>query len=100
MFRSSSVAGCWTELVNRLDASGVVAGWSAAEPELAGLATLGELPHRVAPGADRDHADGVLGALVRLAAIDGRNDPDAVLVLLHLLSDGARALASRLSDLA
>jgi hypothetical protein len=100
MFRSSSVAGCWLELVNRLDSTGVVAGWSAAESELAGLATLGELPGRVAPGGDRDRVDGVLGALVRLAAVDGGNDPDAVLVLLHLLSDGACALAARLSDLA
>jgi hypothetical protein len=48
------------------------------------------------PPAD---ADEVIGALVRLAAADGADDPDAVLVLLHLLSGGVRALAAKLAHL-
>jgi hypothetical protein len=35
-----------------------------------------------------------MGALVRLAAADGADDPDAVLVVLHLLSGGVHALAA------
>jgi hypothetical protein len=100
MFRCPSVVGSWPVLAGRLDATGVIARWSAVEPALAGLTSLDGLPSWVAPGTDRDRADEVLGALVRLAAVDGGDDPDAVLVLLHLLSDGARALAARLRDLA
>ena len=45
------------------------------------------------------HADEVIGALVRLAAADGADDPDALLVLLHLLSGGVHALAAKLAHL-
>ena len=44
-------------------------------------------------------ADEVIGALVRLAAADGADDPDALLVLLHLLSGGVHALAAKLAHL-
>jgi hypothetical protein len=99
MFRDPSIAGDWPALVARLDAACVLVRWGAAEPVLAGVSGLAELPRCVAAGTDRDRADDVLGALVRLAAADGSDDPDAVLVLLHLLSDGAYAMAARLRDL-
>jgi len=100
MFRCPSVVGSWPVLVGRLDAAGVPASWGAVEPALSGLASVEDLSSWVAPDVDRDRVDAVLGALVRLAAADGGDDRDAVLVLLHLLSDGARALAARLRDLA
>lgn len=70
----------------------------AAPPGLAALAGLARLAAELRPGVDPQRADDVLGALVRLAAVDGHGDPDALLALLHLLSDGARALAGRLPD--
>ena len=58
-----------------------------------------ELASLVSVGTDPARADAVIGALVRLAAADGGRDDDALLVLLHLLSDMVLALAARLADL-
>jgi hypothetical protein len=99
MFCDDSVAGSWPALVARLDAAGTMPRWAAREPALTGMADVGDLAAVCARGADRDRADQVIGALVRRAARDGGDDPDAVLVLLHLLSDGVLALAARLRGL-
>jgi hypothetical protein len=45
----------------------------------------------------RTRQNQVLGALVRIGARAGGDDPDAVLVALHLLSNGLYASAARLS---
>jgi hypothetical protein len=66
---------------------------------LTGLAGVDELAAVLVRGADPDRADRVVGALVRCAARDGGDDGDAVLLLLHLLSDGVLALAGRLRGL-
>lgn len=100
MFCDSSVAGSWPALVSRLDAAGILVRWTAAEPALDGIGSVADLTKLLAPGTDRDRADDLLGALVRLAAADGGDDPDAVLLLVHLLSDGAYALVRRLRDMA
>jgi len=99
VFCDDSLAGSWPVLVARLDAAGTVPRWAAAEPALLGLAGVGDLTGLVARGGDPDRADRVIGALVRWAAGDGGGDGDAVLVLLHLLSDGVLALAARLRGL-
>lgn len=99
MFRDDTVAGSWAHLQSRLDAAQAVACWADAEPALAGLTRVGELAGLTRVGCDRARADEVLGALVRRAAADGGDDPDAVLVLMHLLADGVRVLAGRLADL-
>lgn len=99
MFRDDTVAGSWAHLESRLDAAQAVARWAEAEPVLAGLTCVEELAELTRVGCDRDRADEVLGALARRAAADGGDDPDAVLVLMHLLADGVRVLAGRLADL-
>lgn len=38
-------------------------------------------------------------ALVRVAAVDGMNDPDAATVLVHLLEAGVRRLVRQISEL-
>ena len=96
MFRDAMVAGCWAGLVARLDSSDAAARWAVREPVLSGAVSVGAFAEQA---ADRRRADEVLGALVRLAAADGGDEPDALLVALHLLSDGALALAGRLADL-
>lgn len=96
MFTDHRFAGSWPDLLARLDAAHKVPTWVAAEPVLTGLSGVGDITRTLGKGADRDRANEVLGALVRLAARDGGNDADAVLLLLHLLSDGVQALARRI----
>jgi hypothetical protein len=74
----------------------VVRGWATTITELADLETVEDLL-----GAWRDPArtNQVLLALVRLAAVDGSRDDDALLLLLHLLSGVVRRLVRQLADL-
>jgi len=92
MFRSAVVAGDWSMLIERLDATATMFGWASGRPSLAGITSVADLPAAVNGGS---RPDDVLWALVQVAAADGGDDPDAVLVLLHLLADGASALASK-----
>jgi hypothetical protein len=94
-----TICGDWPALAARLDAADTLACWAASEPALARLGGVAELAARTQPGSDPGRADELLGAVVRLAAVDGGDDEDAVLVLLYLLADGARALARQLRDL-
>ena len=67
----------WPVLAERVERSGRWPSWVIAEPALACVAGLQEV---AALAADRDHpgdADALLGALVRLGAMDGGNDQDA-----------------------
>ena len=99
MFNDPAIAGSWPALVDRLDRTGRVSVWATQAPALAGLRTVDELPAMVAETVSPARADRVIGALVRLAAADGADDPDAVLVLLHLLSGGVHTLAAKLGHL-
>ena len=97
MFDMDSYAGNWGELVERLDRSQTVATWSVDDPALAGLTDTGQLAELTQRGCDTRRADRILDALVRRAA--GRDgDDDALLLLLHLLSDMVVALATDLTD--
>lgn len=96
MFCDDSLAGSWSALTARLDATDALHRWSVMEPALDGLGCVGELTVVLRRGADADRADEVMGALVRSAARDGGDDADAVQLLLHLLSDGVLALAHRM----
>jgi len=98
VYRDHRLAGCWEDLLARLDRDATLAGWARLEPALADRVCLAEVAAELRRGADPHRADDILGALVRLAAADGHDDGDAVLLLLHLLSDGATALAARLPD--
>ena len=92
-----STLGAWSELADRLDAAGRPAVWSQV-PALASLATIHQLRDWTARGHP-ERADGVLGALVGLAAAHGGNDDDAALVVLHLLEPGATQVARRFRHL-
>ena len=97
MFCDDRFAGSWPDLVARLDTAETVSEWAAADPALTGLTRMDDITRNLSKGADPDRADEVVGGLVRLAAPDGGDDADAVLLLLHLLSDGVLALGRRMS---
>ena len=99
MFNDPAIAGSWPALVDRLDRSGRLSVWATHAPALTGLRTSDELPALVAETVPPARADQVIGALVRLAAVDGADDPDAVLVVIHLLSGGVHTLAAKLAHL-
>ena len=98
VFHDDTIAGSWPALVARLDGpGGRLAQWRAAEPALADVGRAdGQFDLQ---GYERDRADAVLGALVRLAAADGGDDQDALVLLLHLLSGMVWSLARQLADL-
>ena len=90
------LVGSWPHLVRRLDTNQVMSRWSIAEPALVGVSSVGDLPRLTRhsqPARDR-----VFGAVVRTAALRGGNDPDATLVVLHLMAEAATGLANRLAD--
>jgi hypothetical protein len=83
----------WPVLAERVERSGRWPSWVIAEPALASARGLQEV---ALIAADRDHpgdADALLGALVRLGAVDGGNDQDAAGAVVLLLSNGADQLA-------
>lgn len=90
-----AVVGGWTDWVGRLERSGTLAVWRSAEPALGAVSALHQLSEVVRRDTDHAEADEVLAALVRLAARDGGDQPDAALVVVHLLRDGVEGLARR-----
>jgi len=99
VFNDPAIAGNWATLADRIDRTGRLNVWATHAPALTGLRTVDDLPAMVAETVPPARADRVIGALVRLAAADGADDPDAVLVLLHLLSGGVHTLAAKLGHL-
>jgi len=101
---SSPAARCfgvtWPALADRLDHVGALTRWSLAEPALGQFQSVRDLAEATALGSDTDAADVALGALIRLAAVDGGDDEDAALVVAHLLTPGTRQMASTMRDLA
>jgi hypothetical protein len=98
MFNDPTIVGSWPTLAARLD-GGVLARWASAEPDLALLTTVSDLVAVCSDGAEYERSNAVLAALVRLAAVDGRRDEDALLLLLHLLSGLVWTMAGQLRDL-
>ena len=84
-------------MLEQLDRAGAFARWQRQEAALEAVSSLADLPCHTGRGADRGDADRIVGALVRIAAVDGVADADAALVLVHLLSAGILALAARLN---
>lgn len=95
MFRDDRYAGNWEDLVHRLDTGATIPGWAVHQPALAGLNCVEDVLAATAAGNAPAQIDEVLGALVRMAAADGGGEPDAVLLVLHLLSPGVAAMAAR-----
>lgn len=99
MFRNDSLAGSWTALAERLDRAAALHKWALDEPALGGVDRAEDLARLTAPGSDPARADRVLGALGRLSCAAGGRDDDALLLLLHLLSDMVVPMAGQLADL-
>jgi hypothetical protein len=87
------VAGGWPKLVARPDTAETARRYAAADPALTGRAGVDDITGAPAKGAGPDRADEVPGS-VRPAARYGGDNADGD-PLLHLLSDGVPALASR-----
>jgi hypothetical protein len=98
MFYDPTIVGSWPALAARLDEGAVLARWAEAEPNLAGLTTVAELLAAWDEDGD-DRTNVVLAALVRLAAVDGGRDDDALLLTLHLLSGLVWTTVAQLRDL-
>jgi hypothetical protein len=99
MFRNDSLAGSWTALVERLDRDAVLDRWAMDEPALHGVHRIADLARLTAAGTDVSRADEVVGSLVRLASAAGGRDDDALLLVVHLLSDMVLPMAAQLADL-
>src|SRR3954465_2487475 len=99
MFYDPTIVGSWPTLAARLDADAVLARWAKAEPDLAGLSPVAELLSVWSEDGGSDRTDAVLAALVRLAAVDGGQDDDALLLTLQLLSGQVWTMAAQLKDL-
>jgi hypothetical protein len=99
MFYDPTIVGSWPALVARLDDDAVLARWATAELDLAGLTTVDELLAVWTEDGGNDRTNVVLAALVRLAALDGGRDDDALLLTLHLLSGLVWTMAEQLRDL-
>ncbi len=99
MFHDPTIVGSWPALAERLDDDFVLARWAATEPDLAGLATVADLLDVWTEDGGHDRTNAVLAALVRLAAVDGGRDDDALLLTLHLLSGLVWTMAEHLEDL-
>ena len=87
------VAGGWPKLVTQLGTAETARQYAAADPALTGRAGVDDITGAPAKGAGPDRADEVPGS-VRPAARYGGDNADGD-PLLHLLSDGVLALASR-----
>ena len=66
---------------------------------MAGLTSAAELLAVWSEDGGSDRTNAALAALVRLAAVDGGHDDDALLLTLHLLSGMVWATAAQLRDL-
>ena len=84
-----------TSFTTRLDAADTLRRWSAQEPALAAMGTVQAIREALQPGSDPARWDTLMGALLRLAARDGGDDADAVLLVLHLVDLGSRRLRQR-----
>ncbi len=99
MFYDPTIVGSWPTLAARLDDDAILARWATAELDLAGLTTVDELLAVWTEDGGSDCTNVVLAALVRLAAVDGGRDDDALLLTLHLLSGLVWTMAEQLRDL-
>jgi hypothetical protein len=99
MFHDPTIVGSWPSLATRLDDEGVLVCWAAAEPDLAGLITIADLLAVWTQDGGYDRMNAVLAALVRLAAVDGGRDDDALLLTMHLLSGLVWTMVAQLEDL-
>ena len=98
MFDATLLGESRGDLAARLDAADTFGRWAGLVPELAAdesVDTVAGVFGALAPGAPAARWDRLLWSLLRLAAPDGGDQPDAVLVVLHALAGGASRLVNR-----
>ncbi|WP_299960101.1 hypothetical protein [uncultured Modestobacter sp.] len=99
MFHDPTIVGSWPALTARLDGDAVLTRWATTEPALAGITGVADLVAACSETSEHERSNAVLGALVRLAAVDGGCDGGALELLLHLLSGLVWTMARQLRDL-
>nr|WP_243851383.1 hypothetical protein [Modestobacter marinus] len=99
MFHDPTIVGSWPALAARLDANAALPRWAEFEPALVGLAAVADLVEVCSKSSEHKRSNAVLAALVRLAAVDGGRDDDALALLLHLLSGLVWTMVRQLRDL-
>ena len=98
MFDATLLGESRGELATRLDAADTFGRWASLVPELAADGSIGTIAGvfaALAPGASADRWDSLLWSLLRLAAADGGDQGDAVMVVLHAVAGGASRLVKR-----
>jgi hypothetical protein len=95
-----SIIGSWSELATRIEQTGRLGTWRRRKPALAGITAVDQLRQATAAPAGPARADAVCHALVALAAADGGDDPEALLVLTHLQAGWIVRLAGEFANLA
>ena len=99
MFHDPTIVGSWPALAARLDNDAVLTRWAGTEPDLTGLTTVADLLAVWSEEGESGRADAALAALVKLAAVEGRRDDDALALSLHLLSGLVWTMVAQLRDL-
>jgi hypothetical protein len=98
MFDACLLGESRAAFVARLDATDTFDGWAELVPQLScggSVHSVAGVFAELAPGSAPAYHDQLLGALLQLAAVDGGNDSDAVLAVLHAVAEGATRLARR-----
>lgn len=98
MFDASLLGESRTELTARLDDAGTFTRWVELTPQLSAgdtVSSVADVFDALAPSSDPALWDVLLGALLQLAALDGGDQPDAVLAVLHAVAGGAARLVRR-----
>lgn len=86
------------ELAARLDAQDTFSRWAGLVPELAvdaSISSVSDLLAALEPESAPTRWDALLWSLLRLAAADGDDESDAVLVVIHAVAGGATRLIRR-----
>lgn len=103
-FDASLLGESLDELTARLDARDALTGWASIAPALGRAGDVAELVTLLAPdehstrraaGARLDSWDELLCGLLQVAAADGGDDQDAVLLAVYMVAPGAARLVRR-----
>lgn len=90
--------GDFVVLAEELDAQHRLLHWASRTPQLAQIGSVANLL-RWREEHSPQECDDMLAALVWWASVEGGDDQDAVLVLLHVMGPGVRTLAGRMRAL-
>ncbi len=98
MFDATLLGESCHQLTTRLDAADTFGRWAALVPELTAeesVSTIAGVFAALVASAPPERWDDLLWSLLRLAAADGGDQRDAVLVVLHAVAGGASRLVHR-----